>query len=93
MQRNLNAPIFNPQNYAREIPETYSLGVEIVTVTATDLDGDRVTYSIYGDAFGGTNRANEYYYIGPETGIIYLKKPLTGVTHLEDSVRNIIFLW
>lgn len=58
----------------------------MVRVSATDSDGDRVTYSISGDAFGNTNRANEYYYIDANTGVISLKKPLTEGTHLEDNV-------
>lgn len=58
----------------------------MVRVSATDSDGDAVTYSIQGDAFASTTRALEYYYIGADTGIISLKKPLTDGTQILDNV-------
>lgn len=36
--RNLNAPVFNPKSYTATIDETRQVGVDIVTVTATDAD-------------------------------------------------------
>lgn len=36
--RNLNAPVFNPRDYPATIYETHQVGVDIVTVTATDAD-------------------------------------------------------
>lgn len=87
VRRNLNPPVFEFPRYTQIIPETWSLGQEVVRVSATDSDGDRITYSISGDAFGNTNRANEYYYINADTGVISLKKPLTEGIHTEDSVR------
>ncbi|WAQ95445.1 FAT4-like protein [Mya arenaria] len=84
VRRNINPPVCVP-SYFESIPETYGLGVEILRISATDADGDRVTYAITGDSFGQTNRANEFYFIGAETGIIYLKKPLTDSSHTEDN--------
>ena len=89
--RNLNAPVFELPNYQETIPETFALGVQILQVSAVDSDGDSVTYSITGDAFGLTNRANEYYYIDAITGVISLKKPLTAGSHVEDNVRYTVF--
>ena len=90
--RNLNPPFFEFPRYTQTIPETFGLGQEILTVRATDSDGDAITYAITGDAFGFNNRAQEYYYIGADTGVISLKKPLTEGTHFEDNVRYFI-LW
>lgn len=84
--RNLNPPVFEFPSYSQRIPETFGLGQQVLQVSATDSDGDRITYSISGDAFSGTNRANEYYYIDPVSGIISLKKPLTEGTQIEDTV-------
>lgn len=36
--RNLNAPVLNPKSYTATINETHQVGVDIVTVTATDAD-------------------------------------------------------
>jgi hypothetical protein len=92
VRRNINPPIFQFPRYTQRIPETWGLGQEVVRVSATDADGDRITYSITGDAFGTTTRANEYYYIGADTGIISLKKPLTVGTQVEDNVSvNVVF--
>ena len=84
--RNLNPPIFEFPRYSQTIPDTYGLGQEVLRVSATDSDGDFITYAITGDAFGNTIRALEYYYIGADTGIIYLKKPLTEDVHFEDNI-------
>ena len=78
--------MFEFPRYTQTIPETWTLGQEVVRVSATDSDGDRIFYAITGDAFGNTDRANEFYYIDTNTGIISLKKPLTESTHSEDSV-------
>ena len=86
VRRNISPPIFTLPAYTATIPETYGLGIEILQVTATDSDGDRITYSIRGDQFGNINRANEYYYIGADSGIIYLKKPLTDGAQNQDDV-------
>ena len=87
VSRNLNAPIFEFPRYTQTVPDTYPLGQEVLRVSATDSDGDAITYAITGDAFGNTNRAQEYYYIGADTGIIYLKKPLTEGVHFEDNIN------
>lgn len=90
VRRNINPPVFEFPRYTQIIPETWTLGQEVVRVSATDSDGDRITYFISGDAFGNTDRANEYYYIDANTGVISLKKPLTEGTQTEDNVSVIL---
>ena len=84
--RNLNPPIFSSPRYQQVISETYSLGEQILQVSAFDVDLDSVTYSIMGDSFLQENRANEYYYIDAITGVISLKKPLTSGSQSTDNV-------
>ena len=84
--RNLNPPIFQFPRYTEVIPETFGLGQEILCVSATDADGDAISYAITGDAFGLTSRSLEYYYIDVVTGCISLKKPLTEGVQFEDNL-------
>ncbi|WAQ96421.1 FAT4-like protein [Mya arenaria] len=82
-----NVPVFQTSRYFKTIFETWELGTEILAITASDNDGDVITYSITGDAFGTSSRIEEFYYIVSTTGDIYLKKPLTEGTQLTDNVR------
>lgn len=43
VDRNLNKPVFDPQNYQITIKETLTLGTKVATVAATDEDL-RVTF-------------------------------------------------
>lgn len=52
VERNLNAPEFQPNRYEREVLETQALGEPIVTVTARDLD---VNVSIVNRKYLGSN--------------------------------------
>ena len=84
--RNLNPPIFQFPRYQDTIPETFGLGEVILCVSATDSDGDAISYGIDGDAFGLTSRSLEYYYIDVASGCISLKKPLTEGVQFEDNI-------
>ncbi|KAH3873299.1 hypothetical protein DPMN_036531 [Dreissena polymorpha] len=39
VNRNPNAPVFNPQTYQRTISEDYVLGLDLVQLTVSDADG------------------------------------------------------
>ncbi|KAK3089813.1 hypothetical protein FSP39_006721 [Pinctada imbricata] len=73
--RNPSAPVFQAPSYEVTIPETYSLGVTVVNVTAIDPDGDIVRYSLL-DNLSGNNPLN-FFFIIQESGLIYLSRPLT----------------
>ncbi|KAK7482291.1 hypothetical protein BaRGS_00026419 [Batillaria attramentaria] len=47
--RNPNPPRFTRSSYYREIEENFAVNGDLLTVTATDKDGDRVSYSIVRD--------------------------------------------
>ncbi|XP_041364043.1 protocadherin Fat 4-like [Gigantopelta aegis] len=80
--RNVNSPVFTVPTYVITIPDTYLLGRNITQVQATDADGDYVRYQIMAN-----QRALEYYYMNPDTGIISLKKPLTEGSHKQDTLN------
>jgi len=84
-----NPPRFQTSTYFKTIFETWALGTPILEVTATDVDNDRVTYSITGDAYGQNHaRINEFYLMGAASGNIYLKKSLLEGTQETDNVRH-----
>ena len=41
-------PVFSPATYQAEVPENAPLGTVLATVTATDPNGDPLTYELYG---------------------------------------------
>ncbi|KAH9514452.1 hypothetical protein Btru_025291 [Bulinus truncatus] len=48
--RNLNAPIFSLNNYETTIPDITTIGTSILNVSATDADGDVITYYATGES-------------------------------------------
>ncbi|GFN78435.1 protocadherin fat 4, partial [Plakobranchus ocellatus] len=74
VRRNVNPPIFTQQTYSTRISERASIGTAVITVSATDNDGDRLYYSLVGQV--GNDRCLDVFYLGPDTGILYLKEPL-----------------
>ncbi|XP_013421944.1 cadherin EGF LAG seven-pass G-type receptor 2-like isoform X1 [Lingula anatina] len=65
---NDHAPVFESTSYAREVPETTSIGSPVITVRATDEDfGDnaKIAYSIL-----NPSGPNDAFRINPTTGII-----------------------
>lgn len=75
--RNPSSPIFIG-NYETTINENYPVGDVILTVTARDADLDTVTYRIV------AQDANNYFYIAPESGGIYLRRSIV----LSNSINN-----
>jgi len=78
IQRNLNAPIFNPQNYETTIYDYVPIGSSVITVNAEDADitspENLVTYDITNSA---GNSVFEMFSIHPITGLITTNRALT----------------
>ena len=66
-------PSFTSQNCEAWIVETFPIGSEVTTVTATDEDDDEICYSIVGD-----EDIIEYFYINPQSGSISVSRPVRG---------------
>lgn len=74
---NNNAPVFNPSNYSFTVSEEIALAGSAGKVTATDTDGDALTYSIMA---GNTNSCFD---INAISGSITVAKRLNH--HTQDS--------
>ncbi|XP_046579035.1 protocadherin Fat 4-like [Haliotis rubra] len=74
--RNLNAPTLTQTRYSQAVDEDYPLGVPVLNVTASDLDGDTISYDIVADNSGGS--ALSFFFIERPTGAIYLRQPLSA---------------
>ncbi|KAJ8318063.1 hypothetical protein KUTeg_003154 [Tegillarca granosa] len=81
--RNDNPPIFQNEPYRVNVPESFAIGTSLIQITATDLDGDRIRYSI----FGQSNENFGYFYLNPDTGIFYLTRSLTTANFDSFSGR------
>ncbi|RUS82555.1 hypothetical protein EGW08_009685 [Elysia chlorotica] len=78
--RNPSGPIFTLGNYAESFHELEPVGYIPVTVSATDTDGDAITYSFV--TANVDTSALEYFAIQPFTGEITVKKSVA-----EDLTR------
>ncbi|XP_064610252.1 protocadherin Fat 4-like [Liolophura sinensis] len=74
VNRNNNDPSFERTTYSQDVSDGTSLGTVIITVTASDRDGDRLTYNITGDSV-----CQQYFFIHVVRGEVILKEPLLGV--------------
>lgn len=79
INRNPNAPIFSEQSYFITVQESVALGTNIRTLTATDNDGDTVTYEIIDQNTAGSNYAREYIFLTSNSGELIVKKSLVGI--------------
>ncbi|KAJ8319080.1 hypothetical protein KUTeg_004171 [Tegillarca granosa] len=84
VQRNLFAPQFNGQPYVTTIDDNIPLGTSVITINATDPEGDDVRFSMTSAL---TSNAQKYYYLNPATGLITLKRLLTDDTHRQDIIQ------
>src|SRR5688572_10748712 len=84
--RNLNPPVFSSNLYTKQVSEDYPLGTSIVQVSATDLDGDLVDFSIVNDTNGRS--ALQIFFISPSTGTLVAIKPLAQTTGSSFTVRS-----
>lgn len=67
--RNSNVPRFNQPGYSFTVNEYHVLLNPVFRVTATDSDGDKINYQLFG---------NNIFYINSDTGEIYLRDQLHG---------------
>ncbi|KAK7506436.1 hypothetical protein BaRGS_00002548 [Batillaria attramentaria] len=69
--RNRNGPVFSAAAYNVTIDETVSSGQSILRVTASDADGDRITYTML-----NTVPASLYFSVDSGTGVIRIRNSL-----------------
>ncbi|XP_046579032.1 protocadherin Fat 4-like [Haliotis rubra] len=74
--RNLNAPTLTQTRYSQAVEDDFPLGVPVLNVTASDLDGDTISYDIVADNSGGS--ALSFFFIERPTGAIFLRQPLSA---------------
>ncbi|KAM9769368.1 protocadherin-23 [Menidia menidia] len=80
---NDNAPVFSQASYQVELSELVSEETLVLTVSATDRDSGingNVSYRLLSSPLQG-------FYIQPDTGSVYIRKPLKDITN-----RNLIHL-
>ena len=83
VRRNENKPLFSSITYRAQINSTWPQGQVITQVRADDKDGSRVYYSLTAD-----EKAMEYFYIDPDTGVISLKKTIADDNSPRYQVRS-----
>ncbi|VDH99244.1 protocadherin Fat 4, partial [Mytilus galloprovincialis] len=74
VNRNPSSPVFLATSYSISIKENYPIGGAVISVNATDADGDVVKFSIIEDANGIA--AKKYFFINAENGIIFVSDNL-----------------
>ena len=77
--RNPNAPVFLQTFYVATVSETEAQGASILQVSADDRDGDSINFEIELSSQQGVN-AQEFFYINPSTGVIFIRKQLSAAT-------------
>ncbi|XP_035826841.1 protocadherin Fat 4, partial [Aplysia californica] len=83
VNRNPTAPVITNLLDSRRIPETFTLGIDILTVEATDADGNNVVYEIVNsDPADGT----DFFFLNAESGKLSAARPLT-----ETSTNTFTF--
>lgn len=82
--RNVNPPVFASNLYTKQISEDYPLGVSILQVLATDLDGDLIKYSIVNDTSG--QAALGVFFLVPSSGVLMAIRPLAQTTGASFTV-------
>ncbi len=82
VQRNVNGPVFSDGNYDARISENYPIGERVVTVSASDSDGDEIRYALLGPA-----EALNFFYINPLSGEISVTGLLTDSTERQYRVN------
>ncbi|NXF13439.1 PCDGA protein, partial [Smithornis capensis] len=91
LDANDNAPVFSQAEYTVRVPEDFSVGSTLVTVTATDADDGLNGYIKY-EFHKISERASELFHLESETGKITLKDYLDfeeiSSHELEVQVRD-----
>ncbi|XP_052789252.1 cadherin-23-like [Mya arenaria] len=81
VNRNPNAPVFNPQTYQRSIMEDYTLGFSLVQIETNDADGDNIRCDV-------TSISTPNVFPQPSNLADYLN-PYTCLLTLRESLRTI----
>ena len=86
VERNPNDPRFNDDEYDVTIDERHPLGDVVLTVAASDEDGDDVTFELSGD-----DVAMGFFYVNAATGVITTRASLlqTDVTDFRLTATAI----
>ncbi|RUS85648.1 hypothetical protein EGW08_006594, partial [Elysia chlorotica] len=84
--RNRFGPVFQQDVYERTISENVAAGTSILTVLATEQEGDTVRYSLL-----GTLPASLYFVINPVTGVISTNASIVfdSTTRYQMTVRAV----
>ena len=80
--RNPSPPIFTNNFYVQTVSETVAQGTSILEVIASDADNDAINYEIDLTTTAGIT-AEEFFYINPTTGVIFIRKSLTQSTQQQ----------
>ena len=83
MNRNSEAPRFEEEAYAVSITETFPLLGEVIALTATDPDGDPVTYELLQD----DDISLEYFFIDDESGVVALRRSLQQTSQSSFALK------
>ena len=84
VQRNLQAPVFQPNSYEAAILETQNVGVPFVTVSAKDED-QRAPFNTFRFEITGEDRSKEFFLMDPSTGQVSVKKSLQLDRELREQ--------
>ena len=74
VNRNPTAPVFTDLSYTRTVVETLTLGQEILTVEATDADGNNIVYEIVA---ANPTEGTDFFFLNAESGKFSAARPLT----------------
>ncbi len=73
--------MFNQRQYEANMMEKNPIGTEVMTLTANDMDGDDVRFSLI-----GPEEIVKYFYINPQTGKMTISRPLSET--IKDDNDN-----
>ena len=85
VNRNSNAPRFSQGLFEKTLSDDYPLVTEVLTVNATDPDGDALLYKLVENPDSAA--AAEYFFMEENTGRLMLKKGLRDTVQEKFSVR------
>ena len=82
---NDNPPIFHQNPYITQIPEDLPVATVVATITATDVDGDSLTYMMY------SNISTPFFSINSTTGVVSVSAGLDRETITNHSLFIVAF--
>ncbi|XP_050391949.2 protocadherin Fat 4 [Patella vulgata] len=85
VNRNTNAPVFEPTRYERTISNDFTVGNSVLALTATERDNDKITFK----HMGGTDD-QKYFFLNPDSGVIRLRESLPDtITQYSFNVEAV----